>query len=57
MKKLNLDTYPFDSIKIKTIENAFNELLEELAKQDIIELEEDNILQEEKEKENMGSLD
>ena len=59
MKKLNLEKIPFQREKFLNIEKVFNELLEELAKQNIIELEkdDDNILQEEKGEENMGSLD
>lgn len=58
MKKLNLEKIPFQREKFLSIEKVFNELLEELAKQNIIELEkdDDNILQEEKGEENMGSL-
>lgn len=42
MRKLNLDMYPLTTGKLKAIENAFNELLEELVKKGIIELEEGN---------------
>ena len=42
MKKLNLNMYPLDIQKIKAIEESFNELLQILANNGIIELEEDN---------------
>lgn len=42
MKKLNLNMYPLDIQKIKAIEISFNELLQILADNGIIELEEDN---------------
>lgn len=42
MKKLNLNMYPLDIQKIKAIGSAFNELLQILADNGIIELEEDN---------------
>lgn len=42
MKKLNLNMYPLDIQKIKAIETSFNELLQILADNGIIELEEDN---------------
>jgi hypothetical protein len=42
MKKLNLNMYPLDIQKIRAIEVAFNELLQILADNGIIELEEDN---------------
>lgn len=42
MKKLNLNMYPLDIQKIKAIEASFNELLQILADNGIIELEEDN---------------
>ena len=45
MKKLNLNMYPLDIQKIKAIEEAFNELLQILADDGIIELEEDNDIQ------------
>lgn len=41
MKKINLNIFPLDVNKLKEIERAFNELLEELAKQGIIELEDE----------------
>jgi len=41
MKKIHLNIYPLDINKFKEIERAFNELLEELAKKGIIELEDE----------------
>lgn len=42
MKKINLNIYPLEINKIKALEEAFNKLLEILAKEGIIEIEEDN---------------
>ena len=40
MKKLDLDKILIPQLKWKAIQDSINELLEELAKQEIIELEE-----------------
>lgn len=44
MEKLNLNIYPLEIQKLKAIEVAFNELLQILADNGIIELEEDSTI-------------
>jgi hypothetical protein len=41
MKKIHLNIFPLDVNKFRELEKAYNELLEELAKKGVIELEEE----------------